>query len=99
MTFTVPDVSPGEGHTVVFSGAGFSCDATGGAGFGVLSATTQRQGGGNLSKTGINVAIYLAIALVLIVIGAQFVRSARSRRRRIARGQHRSRSHRSRVSR
>jgi hypothetical protein len=85
MSFTVPNTTPSKGHTVVFSGAGFSCDATGGAGFEVLAAAGNRGGGGGLSNTGIEVALYLAIALVLIVAGWQLTRVAQARRRRIAR--------------
>jgi hypothetical protein len=85
VTFNVPaSASVGKNHTVVFSGAGFSCDATGGAGFEVLAANVTKPGGG-LSKTGIEVATYLAVALVLILVGAQLVRSAKARRRRMAR--------------
>jgi hypothetical protein len=89
MSFTVPaNASQGQGHTVVFSGAGFSCDATGGAGFEVLAeAVTRGGGGGSLSNTGIEVALYLAVALVLLVAGWQLVRMAKARRRRIARQQ------------
>lgn len=83
MSFTVPTTSVGQ-HTVVFSGAGFSCDATGGVGFKVLAAAINKPGG-SLSNTGMQVALYLAVALVLIVVGLQLVRFARARRRRIAR--------------
>jgi hypothetical protein len=82
VSFTVPNGSTSSSHTVVFSGAGFSCDATGGAGFDILGSN-QRRGG--LSTTGIDVALYLAIALVFIVAGWQFVLLARARRRRAAR--------------
>ena len=88
MTFVVPaNAAVGPGHTVVFTGAGFSCDATGGDGFTVVASTTANRGGGSLSNTGMNVAIYLAVALVLIVAGAQLVRAARRRRRKLARRQ------------
>jgi hypothetical protein len=87
MSFTVPaNASTGE-HTVVFSGAGFSCDATGGAGFAVLASTVTRGGGGGgaLSNTGIEVALYLAVAFVLIIAGMQLRRMGMARRKRIAR--------------
>lgn len=92
MTFRVPNTTPGSDHTVVFSGAGFSCDATGGQGFEVAGGSIARPGGGgSLSDTGIEVGIYLAIALVLLLAGTQFVRMARARRRRIERRSEQSR--------
>jgi uncharacterized protein YjeT (DUF2065 family) len=85
ITFTVPFAAAVGTHTVVFSGPGFSCDATGGAGFKVLAAAITQPPGGSLSNTGITVALYLAVALVLIVGGLQLLRFARARRRRMAR--------------
>jgi hypothetical protein len=85
MSFTVPNTATGPGHTVVFSGAGFSCDATGGAGFEVKAAAIEKNpgnGGTNLARTGMQIAVYLAVALVLIVVGLQLLRASRARRRR-----------------
>ena len=81
LSFNVPANASVGTHTVVFSGAGFSCDATGGAGFSVVAGTSQNRGSGSLSKTGIEVGVYLAIALALILVGLQLVRMARARRR------------------
>lgn len=74
ISFTVPTTASAGQHTVVLFGAGFSCDATAGAGFTVL--------GGTLSRTGTDVAKYLAFALILLVVGLQLVFMARRRRRR-----------------
>jgi hypothetical protein len=89
IVFTVPaDAAPGK-HSVVFSGAGFSCDPTSGDGFAVLGASATKKSSGGLSKTGIEVATYLAVALVLLLAGWQLLRMGRARRRRSAR-HHRS---------
>jgi hypothetical protein len=72
ISFTVPTSASAGSHTVVLFGAGFSCDATAGAGFTVL--------GGSLSRTGTDVAKYVAVALVLLVVGLQLVMLARRRR-------------------
>jgi hypothetical protein len=61
----------------VIFGAGFSCDPTGSSGFTVL--------GGSLSRTGTDVAKYLAIALILVVAGLQLVFVARWRRAHVVR--------------
>lgn len=95
LTFRIPsDMQPGK-HNVVLFGAGFSCDPTFGGGFqvlagGVLGAETSRSAGGgavggaSLARTGIEVALLLAIGLALVVVGANLVRDARRRRRRAA---------------
>src|SRR4051794_17081040 len=81
LQFTVPaNASPGK-HTVVFFGTGFSCDPTSGSGFQVLAKAKAR---GALSRTGIDVALYLAIAAVFLLVGSQLVFLARRRRRRAA---------------
>jgi hypothetical protein len=72
ISFTVPSGASVGQHTVTVFGASFSCDATGGAGFSVL--------GGALSRTGTDVAKYLGIALILLVVGLQLVFMARRRR-------------------
>ena len=59
-----------------FFGTGFSCDPTSGSGFKVLAQSSSA-----LSRTGIDVALYLAIAAVFLVVGAQLVFFARRRRR------------------
>jgi hypothetical protein len=83
--FMVPsDAAPGP-HTVVMSGAGVSCSPVGDAGFAVLGTSVVRGGSGPLSRTGTDLALYLAVALVLLVAGWQLVRSARRRRRRVTR--------------
>jgi|GEM_PF-7017044 len=91
IAFTVPgDVGPGD-HNVVFSGAGFSCTVTVSAvavGGVEVSGSEQTTGGGtsgsSLARTGIEVALLLAVALALVVAGMQFVRAARRRRRRLS---------------
>jgi hypothetical protein len=84
ISFIVPGSASAGTHTVVFSGAGFSCDPTFGKGFAVLGASTTRRPG-SVARTGIEVAMYLAVALALIVAGWQLARFARARQRRIAR--------------
>lgn len=106
ISFTVPPSTPPGNHSLVFVGAGFQCDPTGGAGLtiGVLgeqlsqsrSSDTPRGIGGSssggiggLARTGIEVALFLAIALVLVLVGYLLVQTARRRRRRIARRRNR----------
>jgi hypothetical protein len=80
LSFAVPaDTAPGA-HTVVFVGTGFQCDATRDKPVEVLSDTERSRGG--LSRTGITLAVYLAIGLVLLVGGAALTLAARDRRRR-----------------
>jgi hypothetical protein len=87
LSFAVPShATPGHGHTVVFVGRGFQCDATNGAGFAVLAQDTARGGGGSLARTGMMIALYLAIALILLLVGGALVQAAR-RRRQAARGE------------
>jgi len=91
ITFTVPASAAVGMHSLVFAGAGFSCDTTNGNGFEVLAAdVTQPRGGGSLVRTGIHVALYLAIALALLLVGFQFVQASRRRRRRLASARHRA---------
>lgn len=94
VNFVVPsDARPGQ-HTLVFSGAGVSCDATGGtgltvaAGVAVLGESTTRVGagtgvGGSLARTGITIAVLLAVAVALLAVGWRLVQGARRRRRRV----------------
>jgi hypothetical protein len=89
LTFTVPsNAAPGT-HQLLFVGGGVLCDPTGGAGLSVLGAElsrgstdTPRSGGDTMARTGMKVALYLAIALVLVIIGWTLVQAARRRRRR-----------------
>jgi hypothetical protein len=85
ITFTVPASAAVGTHSIVFSGAGFSCDPTLGNGFQVLGSTVGKPGGGSLATTGAQIALYVAIGLVLLIVGWQFVRAARRRRRRLLR--------------
>jgi hypothetical protein len=96
LSFTVPVNTTGQNHTIVFVGAGFQCDPTGGAGFplrfpaSVLGAefsnpNASTGGGGVLARTGIAIALFLAIALVLLLVGYGFLQAARRRRRRAMR--------------
>ncbi len=77
----------------MFAGTGFSCTVNvagtqvGGTQFsngngGTGNGTTVS--GSSLVRTGIDVAVMLAVALVLVLAGWQLVRAAKRRRRRIA---------------
>jgi len=91
--FTVPSsLSPGK-HTLVVFGAGFSCSPTAN-GFAVLGSEVTRgelprSDSGSLARTGLQIALFLAIALVLILAGYMLVKEAQRRRRRRAREQNR----------
>jgi hypothetical protein len=95
LSFVVPTNATGGNHTIVFVGAGFQCDPTNGTGLpvGVLdleisrgaTTTVAGTGGGSLARTGIEIALYLAVALALLVVGFLLVQEARRRRRRAAR--------------
>jgi hypothetical protein len=98
--FTVPAwLSPGS-HSLVVFGAGVSCTPSP-SGFqvlgeqmvnelprsdvaGVLGRSDSRSGG-VLALTGMWIALLLAIALVLMIIGAYLIREARRRRKARAR--------------
>lgn len=104
LSFTVPIGTTTGIHTIVFVGAGFSCDPTNGAGYpigvlgveftnsspavGATGAGTANRGG-SLARTGIMVALWVAAALVLLLIGSALVQAARRRRRRALREQNR----------
>jgi hypothetical protein len=89
-SFTVPNLPPGQ-YELTAVGPGFlvSCTSAGGNGFGVLAegAETPRgdtggsPGGGSLARTGITVAVLVAIALALIVLGRGVLEAGRRRRR------------------
>jgi hypothetical protein len=90
IAFTVPSGGEAGTHQVDFSAPGFSCaiDITQ-----VLGATTARspsKSSGPLARTGIQIALLLAIALVLVLVGSQLVRRARRHRRRIEAAERRS---------
>jgi hypothetical protein len=92
LSYTIPAGTKTGAHTLVFTGAGFQCDATAGRNFavGVLGATftNSSEAAGNavsrnpLVRTGIELALYLAVALVLVLAGFVLVRLARRGRRR-----------------
>jgi hypothetical protein len=82
--WTVPVEAEAGPHALVFSGVGVFCNPADG-GLEILGETTTRVGGGSLARTGTQVALYLAFALVLVVVGAQLLRVARRRRRRAIR--------------
>lgn len=93
LSFTVQAGTTAGLHTVVFVGAGFQCDPTNGAGYRIVSVlgesqTRQPTSGssvGTLARTGIAIALLLAIALVLVIAGSALVRATRRRRRRAER--------------
>ena len=87
ISFRIPNDTATGTYEVRAIGPGFNANcAEGTNGLAVLGATvTTSGGGGSLSKTGIEVGIYLAVALALILAGWQLVRIARTRRRRVTR--------------
>ena len=103
LSFTIPASTPPGTHTVVFVGAGFQCDATNGKGLtvGVLSEQFTRaptsgdtprsapSGLGGLARTGIEVALLLAVAIALVLLGSVLVDAARRRHRRAVRRRNR----------
>ena len=83
--FVVPDVSPGD-YLVTAVGPDFTstCETEVGGLFSVLGGTLARGsggGGGALPRTGIFVALFLVIALVLLLVGRALVEASRRRRR------------------
>lgn len=83
ITFRVPPETATGSYEVRAIGPAFNADCTAGTdGLSVQGAAVTRNpvGGGSLSKTGITVALYLVLALALIIAGWQFVRAARARR-------------------
>ncbi len=91
---------PGS-HLASLFGAGFRCDLNVNVVGGVLATDEGRGGGsdsgsgslfgGGLARTGIEIAAFLALALVLLIAGNTLVQMARRRRRRLAREQNRVR--------
>jgi hypothetical protein len=88
LTYRIPDtLSPGR-HELLFVSGGTMCDPTGGAGLGVLGEQiSQGSGGGvgGLARTGIEVALVLAVALALLAVGLSLRQAARRRRQRLQR--------------
>jgi hypothetical protein len=83
--FTVPSVDDGQ-YRVFVTGAGVSAECSLDPGFAVLGSGQGNGGGddgGSLAFTGANVAILVAVALVLLIAGRAFLEA--SRRRRLAR--------------
>lgn len=108
LTFAVPANASAGSHTLVFAGAGVQCDPLGTAGFGVQVEGEQilargdtggsGNSGGSLARTGVQIALLLAVAIVLFLLGSAAVRAARRRRRRLERARERERQrHRLRV--
>lgn len=100
ITFAVPDGTPGGTHRVFAQGAGFAADCGTIQTGEVLSETQTRSansvsatshsgasgsGGSGLARTGMELGLYLAIALVLVLVGSRLVQMARRRRRRALR--------------
>ena len=93
MSFTVPETNPGR-HSLIAVGAGFQADcafATGGVA--VLAGGAEAPGGGagiggvgggSLARTGIAIALLVAIGLALVVGGRAALESSRRSRRRAA---------------
>jgi hypothetical protein len=82
--FVIPEVSPGE-YLVTAVGPDFTTTCATDVGVvSVLGATVTRgaqRGGGALPRTGIYVALFLVIALVLLLVGRALLESSRRRRR------------------
>jgi hypothetical protein len=89
--FTVPHDAGDGGHTIAFSGAGFSCSVH--VGVAVLGESITRDNGSSLVRTGINVAALVAIGLVLVITGLQLRRAAQ-RRAKATKYEHRQHLHR-----
>jgi hypothetical protein len=87
IAFRIPSSTATGTYEVRAIGPGFNANcAEGSNGVSVLGTTVQRGGGGGgFANTGIEVGLYLAIAMALILAGWQFMRSARRRRSRAAR--------------
>jgi hypothetical protein len=102
ISFVVPPVPDGT-YTVVATGPTFTEACGGGDGsFQVLNSQVLDEGatksgaaggGGLLPRTGIELAMWLAIAAVLVLVGRALLTEARRRRRRARRAQ--ARQHRS----
>jgi hypothetical protein len=69
-----------EGQTQTGAGA----DSAGADSAGVAGANAGR-GGGSLARTGVEIGLLLAVAVVLVLVGNRLVQRARRRRRRAAR--------------
>ena len=76
--FVVPDLPPGQ-HLVTAVGADFTITCETEA-IEVLGASESRGGGGSLPRTGIFVALLLAIALALFLVGRALLHASRRRR-------------------
>lgn len=85
--FVIPAVAPGQ-YLVTAVGDTFTCECSPNAGgFEVLAATsgTGGGGGGALPRTGIYVALLVAIGLALLVGGRAVLAESRRRKRRASR--------------
>lgn len=85
--FTVPDLPPGT-HLLTAVGVGFAVSCSAGLdGVEVLAGTITRrpEGSGALPRTGVFVALLVAVAVALLLLGRALVGVARDRRRREAR--------------
>lgn len=78
-----------QGAAVLGGGEDAGGGGSGGGGSGGAGAGAGRGSdgvlGGSLARTGIEIGLLLAVALVLVLAGHRFLRSARRRRRRAAR--------------
>lgn len=84
--FRVPPVSPGR-YLVTAVGADFTarCGADTDGYFAVLAAQTDRGDDRSLPRTGVYVALLVAMAAALLLVGRAVLESARRRRLRIER--------------
>lgn len=74
--FVIPKAAPGT-HIVSAVGDTFTCLCNPNGAFTVLAAST---GGGSLARTGVEAALVLVMAMVLLLVGRAFVAEARRRR-------------------
>lgn len=83
--FEVPDVAPGT-YLVTAVGATFTAVCSPEAeGFAVLGASQSRGDGGSLPRTGVYVALLIAVAAALLLGGRMALEASRRQKRRLAR--------------
>ena len=82
--FEVPDLSPGS-YPVSVVGASFTLTCEGANQLEVLAASADLGSGGSLPRTGIYVALLVAIAVALLLLGRLLLDASRRKRERAAR--------------
>ena len=83
--FEVPDISPGS-YPVSVVGANFTITCVGANQLEVLAASEGLgSGGGSLPRTGVYVALLVAIAVALLLLGRLLLEASRRKRERAAR--------------